>query len=144
MISDDRLHPLLEDVERLLRNQRARHLVNFLANWLLIICALSSTALVVVGGTMRWSHEAISLIGVAGSIAVGLQTALAIEDRAEFQRVVSSELQNIVLCLRDPELEDRSFGNLRQRFMDLRIEANKRLPRGGGVEAARRLPPLQA
>lgn len=141
MVDVARLEPLRSEVNRFQRDQWRRHVINFRANWILVVLAIGSTALVILGGVFKWSHEAIALIGVAGSIIVGLQAALAIEDKSEFQRVVSSDAENIQLCLSDPSLTEVEFLNLRDRFMALRLEASKKLPRGGGVEAARKLPP---
>lgn len=140
MIDTSRLNPVIEQVSTFRDAQWRRHTLNFIANWLLVVLAICASALTIIGGVCAWDHRTIALIGVAGSIIVSIQTSLAINDKAEFQRVIATDAENIILLLSDPLISDEDFSKLRDQFTALRAEASKKLPRGGGVEAARKLP----
>jgi cell division septal protein FtsQ len=142
MVNSDRIELVCHDVNKFQQEQWRRHTINFFANWFLVVLAVGSSALVIVGGVYSWDHKLIAVLGVIGSITVGIQASLAIEDKAEFQRIVASDAENIQLCLKDPEISEVDFIKLRDRFMLLKAEANRKLPRGGGVEAARKLPSI--
>ena len=142
MVDENRLKPVREEVSKFEMEQWRRHTINFFANWVLVVLAIGSSALVIIGGVFSWDHKVIAMLGLVGSVIAGLQASLAIEDKAEFQRVVASDAENIQLCLKDSEISEVDFIKLRDRFMLLKTEANKKLPRGGGVEAARKLPSI--
>ena len=120
--------------------QQSRHGLNFRVHWSLVVLVLLGSALVTVGGVLKWRHELIALIGVGTSVVIALHTAIAIGDKAEFQRIVASDAASILTYLSDSELSEESFRKLRVQFIALRKHADSQLPRGGGMEAVRNLP----
>lgn len=138
----DRLASFQQEVQQFHDIQLGRHRCNFRLHWLLVISVLACSVATTVGGVLKWPYVVIALTGLAGSTLIALHTAIAIGDRAEFQRVIASEAANLLSDAKQSTLTEESFEQIRTHFKELRKHADAQLPRGAGMDAVRSLPRL--
>lgn len=140
MNDPQRVESFRKEVSEFLAMQQRRHTMNFRLHWLLVVLVLIGSSLTTIGSILRWQYEIIALIGVVSSVLIAIHTAIAIGDKAEFQRIIASDAANILTYLSDSGLVEDNFVRLREQFTELRKHADSQLPRGGGMEAVRNLP----
>ena len=140
MTDKNSIEKFRNEVSGFLEIQQKRHARNFKFHWALVFGVLIGSSLATVGGIFKWSHDIIAFIGVVSSAVIVIHTAIAIGDKAEFQRIVASDAANILTYLSNTNLSDEEFTKLRDQFIALRKHADSQLPRGGGMEAVRNLP----
>ncbi len=136
------LESLKAEVHDFHKMQQKRHGHNFWIHWCLVCLVLMSNAALAFGGILKWDHELIACIAVVSGTLVALHTAIAIGDKAHFQRIVASDAENLLTDLNAGVDSDERLRQLREYFKALRKHSDVMLPLGGGMDAVRSLPQL--
>jgi hypothetical protein len=113
------------------------HNIDFHLDWILTMFSLAFSVAVVVAGFLDQARTA-AFFGIGVSFLIALHNAFPLGEKAEFYRILISEARNIKLELSTVTKFD-NYQRLITRFKRLNENAARRLPRGQGMEAVRKL-----
>ena len=115
-----------------------RHRNNFWIGRVLILIGISLAAGSVILGLYDEAKLALVLAILAGSVAA-IDSAFAVRDVSEFQRIIASETKNILSPLKVGSVLEADFPLLQNAFYALRKNFDQNLPKGTGMEAVKKL-----
>jgi hypothetical protein len=137
---------LARDIERFVTDQKRRHTHNFYLHGGLVFLSLLLGAAVTVASFLGWKTIA-GVLGISITFLIGLQAAFSLGDKAEFQRAIFTEGENLLTILRLRVRGDIDFESVLESFMILRKYEASNLPKGRGTDMIKELyqkmpPPL--
>lgn len=133
-VEPSRMEELYESLEQFKDSQMQRHRGNYRAGVLLVGFGLCGSVAVSAAGFLNYGVAA-GLIGLVVALCIGLQSAYSFGEKAEFQRIMATEGDNLLLRLRVDVKSPADFESVVKEFLVLRTFAAKSIPRGKGMEA---------
>ena len=127
-----------EEIQNFITLQRRAYRVNYTLNIMIILLGLLLSAGVTISGILNQGQIS-AVLGVFIALLFGLNSSLAIGERADFNRVMFAEADNLVSRLRFQVGGAREFQSALSRFLVLRRHAATSVPRGQGLETVRRM-----
>jgi hypothetical protein len=137
-VESARVEKLGKELEQLLEMHRQRHGANYRANAVLIGFGIVGSISVSATGLLGYPTAA-GILGLMVALCIGLQNAYAFGEKAEYQRIVATEAENLLSRLQIEVKGESDFEKLFSEFLVLRTSAAKNIPRGKTIEAVREM-----
>ena len=137
-VDPSRLEKLLREVKELGDTHKQRHKGNYRTHAVLIALGVIGSISVSAAGLLGYALPA-GLLGLMVALCIGLQNAFAFGERAEFQRIVAIEADNLRSRLELDVKGLTEFDRVLAEFLVLRTSAARNIPRGKGMDAVREM-----
>lgn len=115
-----------------------RHSLDYGWNATLVTAGILLAVSVTAAGVFDQAKLA-GVLGLAITVVVGLQSAFAFEEKAEFYRLAATEADNLFSRLTIGTKSEAELEKLHEQFLTLRNATAAHLPRGKGMEIVRDL-----
>jgi hypothetical protein len=129
---------LTNDIDASARTFESRHGTNYWIHQILLVSGLACATSISILLALRMPTAA-AVGGAIASLILGIDSAMALRDLAEFQRVVARKARNLISDLKFSVDCVGKFENVRKQFNALSELADQELPRGTGMQAVQNL-----
>ena len=136
--ADDQIKELQTQISVLLGNVSIRHRNNFWLGRGLVLLSIGFTAAVIVAGIYDMPKQA-ALLAIVAGIFTSIDSAFAIRDVGEFQRIIQGETENLLSPFKMGQVAEADIPKYQEIFYTLRKNFDQNLPKGSGMEAAKTL-----
>ena len=135
---DKQILNLEVEMESFLKAVELRHRNNFFLGRFLVLMGILLAASSVIVGLLNHSKIALILAVIAGAMSA-IDSAFAVRDVGEFQRIISSETRNLLSPIRIGSIIESDLPKIQEAFYALRKNFDQNLPKGSGMEAVKKL-----
>ena len=132
------MEALAAEIATFLQTVEIRHRNNFVIGRGLVLFGIGFAAGSIIVGLYGDAKLALVFAVLAGATSA-IDSAFAVRDVGEFQRIIASETKNLLSPLRIGSAADEDLPMLQEAFYALRKNFDQSLPKGTGMEAVKKL-----
>jgi hypothetical protein len=129
---------LREEIDELRKTYYLRHKGNYRTSWLLILFGIIGS-ISVSGFALLGYAKLAGVMGLLVALCISLQTAFALGERAQFQRIIYTEAENLITRLNIRAHDADGLSKVSEELELLRKSAAENIPRGEGMGAVQKL-----
>lgn len=132
----EKVEALKTDVTTFFDTYRFRHGKNYFTNFALVFLGIVLSVSVSAAGFGGYGKLA-GILGLFITLLIALQNAFYFGEKAEFQRLVATEAENLISMLKFKVKTESDFETVLEAFLTLKKHTAANLPRGKGMEVVR-------